>query len=154
VSERNTDTGASGLRTAGAPSTVRGAGLGSHLLVVTLAALIGGCGDSGGGQAADRSSLELVFEPSPPHVGLESVGLLLADASGAPLENAAVRLEGNMNHAGMVPEFADATEVEPGHYMAELEFTMGGDWILSVEATLPGGETLHWRKDVRGVRVD
>jgi hypothetical protein len=51
----------------------------------------------------------------------------------------------------MVPVFADAVEVEPGRYRAELEFTMGGDWFLLVDAETRDGRTLRWQRDVPGV---
>ena len=44
-----------------------------------------------------------------------------------------------MSHAGMVSVFAEAREVEPGRYRGNLEFTMAGDWLLSVYVTLPDG---------------
>ena len=51
----------------------------------------------------------------------------------------------------MVPEFADATEVAPGTYEARFEFTMGGDWILLLDATTTDGAKHHWEEDVPNV---
>jgi len=45
-----------------------------------------------------------------------------------------------MSHAGMVPVFADAPEVFPGRYRANMELTMAGDWVVLVKITFPGGE--------------
>ena len=45
-----------------------------------------------------------------------------------------------MSHAGMVPVFADAAEVEPGHYRANMELSMAGDWVVLVHMNLAGGE--------------
>jgi hypothetical protein len=63
-----------------------------------------------------------------------------------------VRVEGNMNHAGMRPSFADLHETEPGRYTGTLRFTMGGDWFLLVQATLPDGNQVEQKIDVPGVR--
>ena len=63
-----------------------------------------------------------------------------------------MKLEGNMNHAGMTPVFADARETEPGKYEAALEFTMGGDWFVLVNVTLADGRKLSRKVDVRGVK--
>jgi hypothetical protein len=56
-----------------------------------------------------------------------------------------------MNHAGMVPEFAQAREMAPGRYQGDLEFTMGGDWFILVRAKLPDGRALERKIDVPGV---
>ena len=96
--------------------------------------------------------MELTIEPSPPLVGDSDLSLELTDADGA-VQGAQVRVEGNMNHAGMKPSFADLKEVEPGRYMGTLEFTMGGDWFLLVTAKTPDGGTIERKIDVRGVKA-
>ena len=61
---------------------------------------------------------------------------------GAPVEGGQVRIHGDMSHAGMEPVIRDAVETGPGRYVAEdFEFTMGGDWIVSAQVTLPDGES-------------
>lgn len=93
--------------------------------------------------------------PSPPRVGPITVSLKLTDfLTSKPVSGARVRLEGNMTHAGMTPVFAEAKEFEPGRYRATLEFTMGGDWVVTVHAALPDGRKLERRFDVKGVRAD
>ena len=116
-----------------------------------IALLIGsGCG--GSASTSSDARIELTITPSPPLVGDAEVSLTLADADGARLEGADVRLEGNMNHAGMKPSFADLREVEPGVYAGTLTFTMGGDWFILVTATTPDGGTIEQKIDVPGVR--
>jgi hypothetical protein len=56
-----------------------------------------------------------------------------------------------MSHAGMAPVFAQATEAEPGHYEAPIEFTMGGDWFILVKATLPDGRQLERQMELPAV---
>jgi hypothetical protein len=97
-------------------------------------------------------SVDLAISPDPPQVGPATVTVTLHDADGEPIGGAEMKLEGTMTHAGMVPVFADATETEPGQYEATLEFTMGGDWIIIVRATLPDGRSLEREFDVRGVK--
>jgi hypothetical protein len=53
----------------------------------------------------------------------------------------------------MKPVFGTAKEVRPGRYEAPLEFTMGGDWFILVNATFPDGRRLERKVDVRGVRT-
>ncbi|HEY2910540.1 MAG TPA: FixH family protein [Gemmataceae bacterium] len=116
-----------------------------------LALAAAGCSGPGSDAAPDIK-VELAFQPSPPKVGAAEATVTLADAGGQPVRGAAVKLEGNMNHAGMAPAFADAKETEPGHYKAEMNFTMGGDWFVLVNATLADGRKITRKVDVRGVK--
>jgi hypothetical protein len=93
----------------------------------------------------------LVVEPSPPQIGAATITVTLADTEGHPISGADIALEGNMNHAGMVPVFAQASEVAPGQYEASLEFTMGGDWFILVRADLPDGRSMERKFDIPGV---
>jgi hypothetical protein len=119
-------------------------GLGLSLLLVLTA-----CGR--GSKDLPDVAVELLIEPEPPQLGPAAITVTLRDAGGEPLSGAEVELEGNMNHAGMVPVFADAVEVAPGRYQANLEFTMGGDWFILVRADLADGRSLERKIDVPGV---
>lgn len=60
---------------------------------------------------------------------------------GEPISGAEVRLTGDMTHAGMIPVLRDTVETEPGLYRADdFEFTMAGDWIVTADVILPGGD--------------
>lgn len=111
--------------------------------------LLAGCNPAGSEKPDIQVDLNLT--PSPPVVGESQVDLKLASASGEPLTGAEVRLEGNMNHAGMKPSFADLEEGEPGQYSGTLEFTMGGDWFILVTAKTAAGQTVQHKIDVPGV---
>lgn len=108
-----------------------------------------GC-SSGGPE--DATQVELAFKPSPPVIGQTRVTAKLATRDGKPIAGAKVRLEGNMNHAGMKPSFADMKESGPGVYEGDLEFTMGGDWFILVDATTADGKKIERKIDVRGVK--
>ncbi len=56
-----------------------------------------------------------------------------------------------MTHPGMAPVFSDAKEIAPGRYQGQLEFGMGGDWVVLVHATLANGQHLEREIDVKGV---
>jgi hypothetical protein len=88
-------------------------------------------------------------------VGPATVSLKLTDfLASKPVSGARVTLEGNMTHAGMTPVFAEAKESEPGSYRATLEFTMAGDWVVLLHASLPDGRKIERQWDVKGVRAD
>jgi hypothetical protein len=104
-------------------------------------------------EAAPDVSLTWRVTPDPPAAGPVRLSLALTDAAtGRPVPGAAVRIEGNMSHAGMRPVVGTAREVSPGTYEATLELTMAGDWFLLVDAELPGGRTLDRQMSLPGVR--
>jgi hypothetical protein len=91
-------------------------------------------------------------EPQPPRVGQATITVRVTQPStGKPITGANVRLEGNMSHAGMAAVFAETTEVEPGLYRTNMEFTMAGDWLLSVYVTLREGLHVDRQFEIKGV---
>ncbi len=121
------------------------------ILAILFCPALAGCGDSGAEQA--DVSVQLSIDPTPPVVGDAELSVLLTQSDGAKIEGATVRAEGNMNHAGMKPSFADLSETEPGLYSGTLDFTMGGDWFVLVTGTTSDGESFERKVDVRGVRA-
>lgn len=117
-------------------------------LPLALSFALVGCGAAV--DRADDVAIALHFTP-PPHVGEVHCTVTLSDASGAPVAGADLELEGNMNHAGMVPVFATPVEVEDGRYETPIEFTMGGDWLVFVRGTLADGRVLDRVLPVDGV---
>lgn len=112
---------------------------------------LGGC--RGGADAAPEVAVAHEVSPSPPAVGPSSVVLTLTGEGGRPVTGARVGVEGNMSHPGMAPVIAEAAEIAPGRYRADMEFTMAGDWVLSVSADLPDGRSVRRQLDVRGVEA-
>ena len=115
-----------------------------------LAMGVMGCGGSTTGDEAVR--VDWTLDPDPPRVGPATFTLTLSDSTGAPITGADVAVEGNMAHAGMRPVFADATEADSGRYVAPIEFTMAGDWFMTVDAALPNGDAVERTIPVRGVQ--
>ena len=101
--------------------------------------------------AGNGVGLTWALQPAPPTVGAAVLALTLADASGAPMGGATVRLEGHMSHAGMAPVIASGRERQPGHYDVPFSFTMAGDWILLVTIVQRDGTRTEHRLDVTGV---
>jgi hypothetical protein len=123
------------------------------LLALGLVALLGlaGCQRTSRQQPADQAPdvrITLAVEPAPPAIGAARVVVQLADASGKPIDGAAVNVRGDMSHAGMLPVLATAAEEADGVYAADFEWTMAGDWIVAVTAVLPDGRTATRRFDL------
>ncbi len=95
--------------------------------------------------------LTVAVRPQPPVTGTAYVEVLLRDGAGKPLEATAVRLEGNMSHAGMRPSLATARRMQEGRWLAGLELTMEGDWLLLVQAELADGRKIERTMELRGV---
>jgi hypothetical protein len=96
--------------------------------------------------------IEHVISPQPARVGPVTVTLKLVDSVGTTVTGAHIAVEADMSHPGMSPLFAEAKETEPGRYETHLEFPMAGDWVILLHVTLPGGQKLERKIDVRGVR--
>jgi YtkA-like protein len=96
-------------------------------------------------------AIEHEISPEPIRVGSATIVLKLSDATGKPVTGAHIVIETDMSHAGMSPGFAEAKEVEAGHYKAQLEFQMAGDWVILLHVTLADGTKLERQIDVRGV---
>ena len=50
-----------------------------------------------------------------------------------------------MTHAGMKPEYADATIGVNGEYHLPLNWSMGGGWYVDLKITLRSGEVIRRR---------
>ncbi len=73
---------------------------------------------------------------------------------GKPISGAHVTFEADMSHAGMAPVFGEGREVAPGHYQGDLQFSMGGDWVVLTHATLADGRKAEHQMTVNGVRAN
>lgn len=119
------------------------------LLGLALGLVLAAC--DGQASAADIDiQMRVEFDPRA-QIGPVECEVELVDASGRPLSGADLEIEGNMNHAGMVPVVAEPEEVAPGRYCGPFEFTMGGDWLITVRGTLADGRRLERTTEVRGV---
>ncbi len=115
-----------------------------YLLLILLMALAG-CRGSSEAVTAEEANIDMSLSvaPDPPAVGDATLVVSLRDASGDPISDANVDIRGNMSHAGMEPVEADANTDVSGDYRVPFEWTMGGDWTVTVTARLPGGTVVE-----------
>lgn len=79
---------------------------------------------------------------APPAIGPAPLVVKLTDPGGAAIDGATVRVEGDMTHAGMQPVLVTAVGQGDGVYRADdMHFTMAGDWIITITATVEGGRS-------------
>jgi hypothetical protein len=114
----------------------------SLFVFLGLILLITACGRIQQSQtAADVGvTLEMTIEPEQPMVGPAYLIFTLTDKQGNPINDAALKVEGNMTHAGMVPVLAQTNAGQQGRYTVPFEWSMRGDWLVTVEVTLAGGQ--------------
>lgn len=113
-------------------------------VVLCLSGLQSGCGRIRQGSQHDANDLkiDMATEPTKPAVGPGRLIFTLRDDADHPIDSAALNIEGNMSHAGMVPVFAQTTGGENGRYVVPFKWTMAGDWILTVDVSLADGRVV------------
>jgi hypothetical protein len=86
-------------------------------------------------------TIELEVSPEPPATGESTLLITLTDKDGQPIHDAMLAVRGDMTHAGMQPVSAVAEEnAADGLYRVPFQWTMSGDWVVTVTVTLPNGE--------------
>lgn len=83
--------------------------------------------------------MTLAFEPAVPVAAPSVLSVTIHDAEGKPVDDATLQIRGDMAHAGMLPLLAAATGTGNGVYRTDFDWTMSGDWIVTIIATLPDG---------------
>ena len=87
----------------------------------------------------NQLQIELIEPLFPPAIGKDTLNIRLFDEKDNPINDATIAVKADMTHAGMVPILGNATEGDKGLYKVPFEWTMGGDWVVVVQATLPDG---------------
>lgn len=113
-----------------------------RLLLTAIMTLLLTVGCQRASQQEDTSGIDLSIFAESLNVGETVLVVAVNDADGSPITNARLLVRGDMTHAGMVPVLRDnITENDNGIYTIPFEWSMGGDWIVTVDATLPDGRT-------------
>lgn len=125
----------------------------SRIIVALFAVSLPINGCSSRGNLGPAVVVTSTLSPAVPVVGPAVLTVGVRDRAGAPVTKVAVRLEGHMSHAGMTPVLAHGTEREPGIYDVPFAFTMAGDWVLLVTATVGREGPVETRVNVPNVRA-
>jgi hypothetical protein len=84
-------------------------------------------------------TIDLHVDPQPPVIDDSVLLITLLDAQKQPINDATIEVRGDMTHAGMQPVSATVEGGTEGQYQTPFRWTMGGDWVLTVTATLANG---------------
>lgn len=111
-----------------------------YIIIITLllfSVFVGGCRRSlSQSESASDVNMALTVEPSAPVVGSATLRITLTDTNDEPIHDASLEIRGDMTHAEMEPILASVDASQAGVYEVPFEWTMGGDWIVTVTATL------------------
>lgn len=120
------------------------------LLLLLLSLFAGGCARRN--QDATNGDLQIEWiAPLQPSLAVDTaLKFRLTGPDGAPIDNATLYVKGDMTHAGMVPVLAERDGGEDGVYTVPFQWTMAGDWIVTVRAEAPDG-TIGQRRFQRTV---
>jgi hypothetical protein len=113
--------------------------LGLALVSIIVLALASGCRESAQPTISPQETgynLDMSYEPDPAVVGASIVVVTVTDNDGNAVDVEEIVVRGDMNHAGMQPVIGTAAEGTDGVYRVPFEWTMGGEWIVTVTATL------------------
>jgi membrane fusion protein, copper/silver efflux system len=87
---------------------------------------------------ANGFTLSLATVPELPKAGNVLLKLTLTDQAGKPVTNAQVVFVYTMPMPGMMDSKVNARHIKDGHYEGTVLFGMGGTWVVTVNATVPG----------------
>ena len=74
-------------------------------------------------------------------IGETTLLVAVKDKDGKPLPDpGALRIRGDMSHAGMIPVFAETDQSSNGVFTLPFQWSMAGSWIVEASLTLPNGE--------------
>jgi len=95
-------------------------------------------------------NIALAIPETPPVPGADTLTITLTDAANQPISGASMSVVADMTHAGMTPESGTGAETEQaGVYTVPINWTMSGDYLLTITAVLPDGTTAEqvfaWR---------
>ena len=122
----------------------------SLLLISTFALLLAACG---GRNSANQNNHNYNIEVSAAstQVGTTDLMVTIKDGDGQPVNDATVNIKGDMSHAGMQPVLGESSSATGGMYTIPYEWTMAGDWFVTVDVTLADGTVISERVDFSGI---
>ncbi len=123
----------------------------SVISTLFLMVSLGACNRTTDNAAA--AGLHVTLRPAAEGIQGDHLIVEIVDDDGLPVTDVTVSLEGNMTHAGMVPVLTEsvwdgADGREDGIYRIPFQFSMLGDWIISVKIEERDGESFAQDIDV------
>ena len=112
-------------------------------MVMMLVLFVSGCRQQNTTAPEDLDlNIDMQVEPAEPVVGDAQLVISITDGEGNPVNDAALNVRGDMDHAGMTPVLAEIEGGTDGVYTVPFEWTMAGDWIVEVIVDLGDDQTV------------
>jgi hypothetical protein len=121
-----------------------------HKLTILIVLLFVGCRAAPAPTAetaVQAAQISLTVDPEPAAVGEARLNVTVTK-DGQPLAGVRLDVRGDMTHAGMKPVLGSATTDAQGVAVVPFRWTMGGDWIVTVTATLADGAQVSQEFDL------
>lgn len=113
------------------------------ILLSLCTVIITGCRESAQPTAeATDIHMTLTVDPTPAKVGDAALLITITDSTDHPIDVQKLTVRGDMTHAGMVPVMGEEAIKTDEGYRVPFAWSMGGDWIVTVEATLNDGQVV------------
>lgn len=112
------------------------------LFIIFMALALSACTPTTAAPVQNKAGLDLSLDQQPLNGMQQGLTFTLVDKDKKPVDGATVEIEGNMNHPGMAPVMLKAEGKGNGKYTANIQYTMGGEWSLTVTAKTPAGDSV------------
>lgn len=117
----------------------------STLLLIFLLAACGGRTS----QQKEDSNVTITLTAESTQRGQTELLITVKDDADNPIDDATLTVRGEMTHAGMPPVLAEGVrDGQNGVYTVPFEWTMGGDWVVTVDVTLVNGRIISHQFDL------
>lgn len=101
-----------------------------------------------GASTTDEINISLTTNPNPPASGQVQVIVTLTDVAGQTIDNADVYILGGHTEMGGMNLEGEAVGQGNGRYTFRADFSMSGDWLVTVEVRDVGTETIRQEFDL------
>ena len=122
----------------------------NYLFMIVIFGLLSACGGRNSAQT-NTSNYDISIEAGSTSVGKTNLMVTVKNQDGSPVNDANVAIKGDMSHAGMQPVLGESSSAENGVYSIPYEWTMAGDWIVTIDVTFADGTTATERFDFNGI---
>jgi hypothetical protein len=109
----------------------------AYFVLLAGIVMIGAVWLAGQGVATPAIKIQLRSDPFPLLVGPTDLLVSLTGPDDVPIAGAVVQVSARMNHPGMIALTSDAVEAVNEAYRVPVIWSMAGQWILDISATLP-----------------
>lgn len=125
----------------------------NYLLTIVIFGLLSACGGRNSAQT-NTKNYDISVEAGSTTVGKTDLMVTVKDQNGSAINNANVSIKGDMSHAGMQPVLGESSSATDGVYTIPYEWTMAGDWFVTINVTFSDGSTVTERFDFNGIGGD